>query len=187
MLRTLPQTRDYSQLQRAVAILIFTGLTAMSAQFEIRLGGLVPFTLQVLVVLLSGMVLGARDGMISQVLYVGLLRLNLPIGAGAAGAAALLGPTAGYLLGFIPAAGVVGFLVEKSGPHFWLRWLAGVAGIVVIYVLGVIGLLPFVGSDLNAAWVNGVAPFIVVDLAKAIIAASLAEGGRAALMRNWLN
>ncbi len=187
MLRTLPQTRDYGLGRRIVAVVAFAALTAVAARVQIYFGSPVPFSLSVLTVLLSGMVLGATDGAISQVLYLLLLRLDLPVAAGGAGAAAFFGPTAGYILAYVPAAWIVGFLTERGQTRFWQRWLAGIVGIAVIYILGATFLKTFLNADWAKAWALGVQPFIVVDLAKAVIAASLAEGGRALLLRNQLS
>ncbi|MBE0689717.1 MAG: biotin transporter BioY, partial [Anaerolineae bacterium] len=95
MLRTLPQTRDWTQGQRLAGIAGFALLTTIAARISIPMEP-VPFTFQPLAVLLAGMVLGARDGMISQLLYVIMIAAGLPLDSRALGPAALLGPTAGY-------------------------------------------------------------------------------------------
>jgi biotin transport system substrate-specific component len=182
MLRTLPQTRDTTQVQRLAAIALFTLLTAVSARATIEIGP-VPITLQVLTVLLAGLVLGARDGALSQLAYVAMVAINLPVDARMVGAAALFSPTAGYLLGFIPAAWVAGLLAERGASTLWVRWLAGIAGIAVIYTLGFVMLKLNTGMAWDAAWTAGVAPFILLDLGKAIAAAALAEGGRRLINR----
>lgn len=182
MLRTLKRTRDYTQLQRLAGIAVFTLLTVIAAKVSIPLAP-VPFTLQVLVVLLSGMVLGWRDGMASQIFYVGLIAMNLPFDARHVGAAALLGPTAGFLVSFIPAAAVAGLLVEKGADRVWQRWLAGVVGIVVIYAFGASWLKISTGMEWSRAWELGVAPFIAFDLLKALIAAGITESSRVGLLR----
>lgn len=187
MLRSLPLTRDFRLAYRLVGIAAFTLFTVFAAQIEIYIGGPVPFTLQVLAVLLSGMVLGARDGAASQIAYLVLIRLNLPAAAGGAGAAALFGPTAGYLIGFVAAAYASGWLTERGNARMWQRWLAGVVGIFVIYVVGVPVLRLTLGVDWATAWAFGGAPFLALDLVKAVIAASLTEGGRALLLRNTLS
>jgi biotin transport system substrate-specific component len=179
MLRTLPQTRDTTQVQRLAAIALFTLLTAVSARATIEIGP-VPITLQVLTVLLAGLVLGARDGALA---YVAMVAINLPVDARMVGAAALFSPTAGYLLGFIPAAWVAGLLAERGASTLWVRWLAGIAGIAVIYTLGFVMLKLNTGMAWDAAWAAGVAPFILLDLGKAIAAAALAEGGRRLINR----
>ena len=177
MLRTLPQTRDQSWIYRLAGIAFFTVLTIIAARVSIPLEP-VPFTLQPLAVILSGMVLGWRDGLLSQALYVALIAAGLPLDAKGIGSAALVGPTAGFLIGFIAAAGAAGWLVERGGKRIWQRWLAGVAGIVVIYIFGAVVLKTVTGMDWSKAWSVGVAPFIVPDMVKAMIAAVLTEGGR---------
>ena len=180
MLRTF--TGDEILIRRLLAVAAFTALTALSAQIEVRIGDLVPFTMQVFVLLLAGMVLGPRDGALSQAAYIVLIRLNLPIAAGGAGATALVGPTSGYLIGFVPAAFVVGWLVKRGADHPWQRWLAGVAGVVVIYTFGLPVLMHVANLSLAAGWAAGVVPFIVIDLVKAALATTLAEGGRKLLI-----
>ncbi|NDJ61645.1 MAG: biotin transporter BioY [Chloroflexi bacterium] len=184
MLRTFPQTRTHTLSTRLLAIAAFTLLTMVSARVTLEIGP-VPFTLQVLVVLLAGLVLGARDGALSQIAYLALIAANLPVDARMIGAAAFAGPTAGYLIGFVPAAYAAGWLAERGGSVLWWRWLAGVAGIAVIYVCGALLLKISTGIEWHAVWATGVAPFIAADLLKALIAAGLAEGGRALLLRHW--
>jgi biotin transport system substrate-specific component len=138
----------------------------------------VPFTLQTLAVVLAGLILGARDGALSQLAYLALIAVNIPVDARGLGAAALLGPTAGYLFGFVAGAFVAGLLVERGTRRMGQRWLAGVGGIAVIYLFGVVVLKVNTGMAWDAAWSAGVVPFLVPDLAKALVAAALAEGGR---------
>lgn len=184
MLRTLPQARERSQLYRLGGIVVFTVLTIIAARVSIPLE-LVPFTLQPLAVVLSGMVLGWRDGLLSQAIYVALIAAGLPLDAGGKGSAALMGPTAGFLIGFIAAAGAAGWLVERGGKRVWQRWLAGAAGMLVIYLFGIVVLKTVTGMDWSKAWTVGVAPFIVPDLVKALIAAALTEGGRRFITKGW--
>ncbi len=181
MLHALPRKNELTLTQRLLAVLALTALTAVAARVTIPLEP-VPFTFQVLAVLLAGMLLGARDGALSQLAYVGLIALNLPLDARALGPAALVGPTAGYLYGFIPMAYVTGWLVERGAERAWQRWLAGAAGVVVLYACGVAGLMISTGMDLEAAWAAGVAPFLVFDLVKAALAASLLYAGRRLLL-----
>lgn len=188
MLRTLSITKDWSLSIRIAGIVFFTVLTALGAQVEIWFGGPVPFTLQVLVVLLAGMVLGARDGALSILAYVGLIALNIPVGAGGAGVVALSGVTAGYILGFAPAAFITGWLVEHSADRTWQRWLAGIVGVAIIYAFGI----PVLYSIANAeswqqAWMWGGYPFLGLDILKALIAATATEGARQIMLRQMTN
>jgi biotin transport system substrate-specific component len=182
MLRTVPQTRDTQLGYRLASIGVFTLLTILLARVTILMQP-VPFTLQTLAVVLAGLILGARDGALSQLVYLALIAINVPVDARGLGAAALVGPTAGYLFGFVAGAFVAGLLVERGTQRIWQRWLAGVAGITVIYLFGIVVLKINTGMAWDAAWTAGVAPFIVPDLAKALVAAALAEGSRSLLMR----
>lgn len=181
MLRVLPQTRNQGLALRLTAIGIMTLVTVLSARISIPMDP-VPFTFQPLAVLLAGMILGARDGALSQLAYVALIAANIPVDANMRGQAALFGPTGGYLLGFVIAAFVTGWIAER-GHTLALRFNAGVIGIAIIYACGLIVLMSVRALDFSAAWAAGAAPFLVPDLAKALIASSLAEGGRALLLR----
>jgi biotin transport system substrate-specific component len=128
-------------------------------------------------VLLAGLVLGPRAGAASQLVYLTTIAAGLPLDAKALGPAALTGPTAGYLIGFVPAAFLAGWLAEKPRATRLSRFLAALAGVAVIYAAGIAWLAPAVGS-LRTAWMLGVAPFILIDLGKALVAAAAAESGR---------
>jgi biotin transport system substrate-specific component len=182
MLRTFEQTRDQSFPLRLAGIVTFTLLTALSARATLEIGD-VPLTLQTLAVFLSGMVLGARDGAISQMIYVGLIALGVPWDARALGPAVFAGPTWGYLVGFVPCAFVTGYLVEHSGNRIWQRVLAGLIGSIFVFIPGMIVLKYMRALPWDVAFINGVAGFMVENFAKAMIAGALAEGARTLLMR----
>lgn len=181
MLRALPQTRDQRLAIRLSGIAVMTLLTVISARLSIPMDP-VPFTLQPLAVLLAGMILGGRDGALSQLAYLALIAANLPVDANLRGQAALFGPTGGYLIGFVLAAFAAGWISER-GQRLALRFSAGIVGIAIIYVCGLAGLMLARGLTLDAAWAVGAAHLLAPDLAKALIAASLTEGGRALLLR----
>lgn len=182
MLRTMPQTRDSSQLQRLAGIAFFTILTVVCSKITVPVQP-VPFTMQTFAVLLAGMVLGARDGALSQIGYLLLIAINLPVDAYSKGSVALFGATGGYLVGFVVAAFVVGLLVERGAERPWQRWLAGLVGAAIIHLFGVPVLALTRGLDLGGAWALGSAPFILADILKTFLAVSLTEGSRALLNR----
>ena len=126
----------------------------------------VPITGQTFAVLLIGAVLGSRRGGLSLALYVLEGMLGLPVFAGGTGGmAVLLGPTAGYLIGFIPAVILVGYLSEKGFDRNWISmFFALFLGLSVIYLFGVIRLFSFVGKE--KVFLLGVAPFLVGDVLK---------------------
>ena len=155
------------------ATLAFTGLTALAAQFSFRIPPIeVPFTLQTGVVLLAGGVLGANWGMASQLLYVLLGAVGLPIFAEAKGGfGQLRGPTAGYLIGFIVSAYLVGKLAERRHDRQFVTGVgAFTLGSLMIYVFGVLGLMMNLNMTVGQAVVNGVVPFVFWDILKALVA-----------------
>ena len=164
---------------RLASVFVFAAITALAARITIPLPFTpVPITLQTLVVVLAGLVLGARSGAASQLLYLGLIAVGLPLDANGMGAAAFFGPTAGYLIGFVPAAFVAGWLAERfSAGNSWGNFVAAIAGMLVIYLCGASWLTVWLGSW-QKAWLGGVVPFILIDLGKAVIAASVAESGK---------
>jgi biotin transport system substrate-specific component len=116
-------------------VVSFSILTATSAQISIPIKP-VPFTLQTMVVLLAGAFLGAKNGAYSQVLYIFLGAIGLPVFAQTAdwtmGFARLIGPTGGYLLAFPVAAYLVGLMTEKNQKYLTVTISMFVAELVVI-------------------------------------------------------
>jgi len=185
MLRTIPQTRDSAWVYRLAMISVFAALTAIGARVTVEIGP-VPLTLQTLAVFLAGMVLGSRDGALSQVLYVGLIIGGLPLDARALGPAVFAGPTWGYLIGFIPCAYVAGYLTERANGRMWMRVIAGLTGSVFVFGLGFIVLKYNLDLTWQAAFISGVWEFQVENVAKALLAAGISESARALLLRTLL-
>lgn len=155
-------------------IALFASLTAVGAQVSIPIGA-VPVTLQVLFVLLSGMLLEPKLAMLSQLLYLFMGALGLPVFAGLKGGVAhLYGPTAGYLWSFPIASMLVSFLCLNKGGYL-RKFLLSLVGVGVIYLLGWLRLALFMHGNFYKAFQVGVLPFIGVDMAKAILAVVIAE------------
>jgi biotin transport system substrate-specific component len=133
----------------------------------------VPITGQTFAVLLVGASLGSRRGAASLALYILMGTLGLPFFAGgASGLPALLGPTGGYLVGFIGAAFVVGYLAERRlDRKIRSVWLVFLAGELVIYLFGLPWLSLFVG--IHKVLIAGLLPFLPGDILK-LVAATLA-------------
>ncbi len=174
-------------LVRLLRVALFTILIAVTARLSLSIPGTpVPITMQVFSVLLAGMVLGPLEGSASVVTYLTAIALNMHIDAGRIGTLALVGPTAGFLLGFVPTAAISGLAWRMEG---WRRLFAsigfGLAVLVVLYAFGVFGLLPFFKGLWSAAFAAGAIPFIFIDCGKVLLAASLATLGRDSWKR-WL-
>lgn len=146
-------------------------LLAISAQLSIPLKP-VPITFQSATVLLIGMVFGARLGSYMVLAYIAEGFLGLPVFANFYNGFALLtDPSIGYVVGFLPAAFVCGYLVQRGWGRKWIGTL-GVAciGTIIIFTAGVIGLACVVG--LKAAIALGVTPFLLTETVK-ILAVSV--------------
>lgn len=153
---------------------LFVALTAVSAQIAIPVGS-VPVTLQVLMVLLSGFLLGSRLGFLTQFLYVVMGAVGFPVFASFRGGIEVIyGPTGGYLLAFPLAAFIAGCAGERS-RSIRLHFAAALGAIGIIYLLGWLRLGLFIGGDFRKAFMIGVLPFIGVDLVKAVVAVAIAE------------
>ena len=113
---------------------LFAALTAAGAFIKVPMP-LVPMTLQTLLVYASGLFLGPSGGALSQLLYVTLGLIGLPIFAGGGGIAYVFSPTFGYLVGFIPAAGVSGWFSQRGGYLF--PTIGVFVGLLVVYLFGV--------------------------------------------------
>lgn len=174
-----PTMRRTAYLYDAALVLGGSLFIALSAQIAIPLPfSPVPVTGQTLAVLLAGALLGSRRGALAVVAYIAEGLAGLPVFAGgAAGVTRLLGPTGGYLVGFVAAAFLVGLLAERGWDRrFGTTVAAMTLGNVVIYAIGAAWLAVFVGG-LAQAWTLGVAPFLLGDVLKIILAAILLPGG----------
>jgi biotin transport system substrate-specific component len=159
-------------------------LTALLAQVEVPLWP-VPVTGQTLAVLLVGASLGSSRGALSMVVYAVAGLVGLPVYADhASGPAALLGPTGGYLVGFVLAAAFTGWLAERRWERRFLAGMAAfLAGSVVVFLVG----LPWLKATLGLTWgqtlAAGLYPFVVGGVVKALIAAAALRGAWALVAR----
>jgi len=137
----------------------------------------VPVTGQTFAVLIIGALLGARRGCLAVLAYITEGAAGLPVFAVGACSAALLGPTGGYLFGFIPAAYITGRLAEKGWDRrIGTTVLAMIFGNLAIYTFGLLWLCCLTGFG-TMALTLGLYPFIMGDLVKIILAATLLPAG----------
>ncbi|MEA2015927.1 MAG: biotin transporter BioY [Actinomycetota bacterium] len=167
---------------------IFALLMAISANSFIYLPFTpVPITTQVLTVLLSGLFLGSRWAFASQVIYILMGLMGLPVFSGFKnGIIALAGPTGGYIIGFMAAAFIVGYIYENSeknsgsGPVSLITCaISCITGVILIHLFGFIHLASYfyilqgagsVYGTLIKTWQLGTRPFLIIDLLKIIFA-----------------
>ncbi|MCQ1537653.1 biotin transporter BioY [Methanocalculus taiwanensis] len=148
----------------------FTALIAIGGWISITIPflPLVPFTLQTLFLLLAAIVM-KRYAVLPAALYLLLGICNFPVfHNGTAGIGVLLGPTGGYIIGFIPAAIIAGFFFEKSWKYSGITGV--VAATIAIYTIGIAWLSVSTGMPVFAAIMIGAIPFIPGDILKSTAA-----------------
>lgn len=159
---------------RALGILLAAGAVALAAQFALPLPGTpVPFTLQPMLVVLAGLLLGPVDAALAMIVYLAAGAAGLPVFTpiGLPGIARLLGPTGGYLLAY-PVAAAVSGRFGAGRASFVTRALAAAGGMLTLYAGGLAQLAVLSGSVQTAA-VLGVLPFAAADAVKALAAAAV--------------
>ena len=158
---------------------LMAAVTAVAAQISVPFFP-VPFTLQVLAVILSGLLLGSRYGALSQAIYLLVGALGVPVFAQfKGGLAVILGPTGGYLVSFPVAAAVAGLAARAARDAsrrraLWTSFLWGCAGLAVIYAVGATWLSVVTDLPLAVALAQGVFIFVPFDLIKVALAGLVA-------------
>jgi len=172
-----PCKRAYARFYDVALIIGGSLFIALSAQVKLHLPfSPVPITGQTFAVLMIGALLGSRRGCLCVLAYIIEGIVGLPVFAMGGGFAVLLGPTGGYLVGFIAAAYITGLLAERRWDRRVGRTiLAMVFGNVAIYGFGLVWLSILIG--VKAALVAGLYPFIVGDCLKIILAVVLLPMG----------
>jgi biotin transport system substrate-specific component len=155
---------------------MFGALTAVGAFISIPLYP-VPITLQTLFTALAGLLLGGYYGALSQVVYVLLGVMGLPLfNGGKSGLGVLLGPTGGYLVGFVLGAYVTGRIAQaRKNPGIPWLCLSVALGYAVVYAAGITQLSFVAHLSLRKALLVGVLPFVIGDILKCAAAGLLAS------------
>ena len=163
-------------IRQMTLISLFSALTAVGAFIYIPLYP-VPLTLQTLFTLLAGMTLGSVMGASSQIIYVLLGVVGLPVFAGfKAGIGILFGPTGGFLLGFIISAYVIGRIIETiKEKNIFYYLVAGLIGTIILYIVGITQLSLVTGIGIKKAITVGMLPFLPGDILKIIAASFIAS------------
>ena len=167
----IPGSKTLAIAKDIILVLSFSLLTALFAQASFWIGP-VPITGQTLAVLLAGILLGSIRGGLSQIVYLSVGLTGFPFwfaAGGPLGMARLIGPTGGYLIGFVFAAFLVGWLAERG----WDKKIktaisAMLIGNIVIYIFGLFWLANFI--PLKGLLAAGLYPFILGDALKILLA-----------------
>ncbi len=175
------------KLRMVVLASLMAALTAVGAYIYIPIGP-VPIILSTLFVILSGLLLGGRWGLTSMALYLLVGAIGLPVFAGGKGGFAhLMGPTGGYLFGYLFASWITGFISERSRGRMIIDIFAVIIGSLVLYAVGVPWLKMVTQMSWAKALMVGALPFMIGDAIKASVVLILARSVRPILKRQVAN
>lgn len=169
-----------SNILSLTMIAMFTALIAVCTLVTIPMPPpFVPFTLQTLAVFLAGSFLGMKRGIVSVLVYILLGMVGVPVFAQfKSGISALMGPTGGFIIGFIATAAIVGFFQDRFGNRLWSLVLSMSLGLIACYAFGTIWFVVVYqqskGSmDIWNALSICVFPFLLFDAVKILAAVLL--------------
>ena len=179
---TRPSNRPQRSSARDLAqIAVFAALiAALGLPGALSIGGAaVPITFQTLGVMLAGAILGARKGTLSVLLFLALVAAGLPLlSGGRGGLGVFVGPSVGYLIGWLLGAAVIGWATARLLPRYpiapALAWTA-LGGIVAIYLIGVPAFAVITGTPFDVALL-GSTVFLPGDLLKVVVTVLVAKG-----------
>lgn len=159
-------------LKMLIVTALFAAIIGIMAQITIPLP-LVPITGQTLAIGLAATILGKRYGVLSVLVYIMLGIAGLPVFSEmSSGIGVVFGPTGGYIIGFIPAAFFIGWLLERFGFTVKNAVIANIIAMIITLSFGAVWLKFVAELSWTAALTGGVTPFILVGIIKAILAAT---------------
>jgi biotin transport system substrate-specific component len=181
----LPREGTARIVANVIAVIVGSLLLWAAAKIQVPFWP-VPMTLTTMVIMLIGATYGWKLGVATVVLYLAEGAVGLPVFSGTPdrgiGLAYMMGPTGGYLVGYIAAVAIVGWFAERGFDKSPIRlFLVMLPAGIVILALGWAWLAVMFGA--STAWNTGVAPFLLGDLLKIAIAALAVSGSRMAMPR----
>ena len=173
-MQTIRLSNNSKIIKSSLAVVFGTALLAISSKIQTPFT-LVPATMQTFVVLFLGMVLGYRLAVATVALYLIEGSIGLPVFAKGGGFAYLVGPTGGYLIGFILTTFFAGMIKIKNDPILIFIYL--LFSISATYVLGLLGLWNYMGLDksFKQVFLVGAQPFLLIEIYKILILAVLSK------------
>jgi biotin transport system substrate-specific component len=157
---------------------LLAALMTAGAYISIPVGP-VPIVLQNMFVFLAGLLLGSRWGLASVGVYLLAGACGLPVFAGGMGGIGrIVGPTGGYLIGYLPAVFIIGIISEKGAARISFDIIAMICGTIVLYACGVTWLKILTGMTWSKTLTVGMVPFLVGDALKIVAAAAIAKALR---------
>jgi biotin transport system substrate-specific component len=165
------------KIKNIILYALFAALTAVLSQIAIPLPVTpVPINLATLAVFMAGGLLGANGGAISQAVYAIIGAIGIPVFAKFTGGLNILvGPTGGYIVGYIVAAWIVGFIISKAGKKFYVYVISMVVGLFACYAIGTAWFMFITKNGLVQALLMCVVPFLIGDALKIILGSFLVK------------
>lgn len=162
------------RLKMMIVSALFAAIIAVFAQITIPLPfSPVPITGQTLAIGLAATILGSRYGTLSVAIYLLLGAVGAPVFAGMSGGlGALIGPTGGYLVGFLPTAFIIGYYLEKTSFTVKQAVVANLIGMILTLAFGTVWLKIAAELSWTTAIAGGATPFIPLGILKAVLAAA---------------
>lgn len=162
--------KEQLKLRSMIVTALFAAIIGVMAQLTIPLP-LVPITGQTLAIGLAATILGSRYGTLSVILYLIIGSAGVPVFAEfSAGVSKLVGPTGGFLVGFIPTAFIIGLYMEKLGFTLKNAIIANIIGMLITLSFGTAWLKFSLDMSWIAAFGSGFTPFLIVGVIKAVLA-----------------
>lgn len=177
--------REEMKAKTITLVAVMTAVMCILGPVSIPVG-VIPVSLTVFTCFLAASVLGMKLGTLAYIIYLLIGLIGVPVLSGySGGPAKVFGPTGGYLVGFIFLTAISGWFVDHFEKKVWLQALGMVLGLIVVYLFGTVWLAILAHMTAKAAFMAGVAPFVVFDLIK--IAAAIAIGRQVRVrLKNYL-
>ncbi|MEO0750227.1 MAG: biotin transporter BioY [Pseudomonadota bacterium] len=158
--------------------LVLVGSSALAIVAQLSVGWPVPMSLQGLAVLIIGFTYGSRLAAATLIAYLAYGAMGLPVFSNGGSLPSLYGPTAGFLYGFVGMAWLAGLAADKGlTKNIAVTLIVGVIVSVLLYVPGLAWPAAALGKTMPELWAGWMAPFLVGDVIKAVIAAMIVAGG----------
>ena len=163
-----------SRITKMILCAMFAAITAVLSQIAIPIGP-IPINLATFAVFCAGALLGPRLGALSMTVWVALGAVGVPVFTMLSGGFAILtGPTGGFIIGYIPAAFLVGLIIDKANSRkIYVYPIAMIAGAVIYFTLGTVWFMVVMITGPVQALMACVVPFLIGDAVKIVAATSL--------------
>lgn len=157
-----------------VYMAIFAAIICIAAPVSVQIGP-IPITLATFAIYLAGAILGGKRGMIAVIVYIMLGAVGLPVFSNFNGGfTALLGPTGGYIIGYIPLVLLTGIFSDMNSKKHWTMIIGMLLGTVALYTFGTAWFMIMTGSSLGRALALCALPFIPGDALKIACVSAIA-------------